>query len=393
MSAPELDRPATPRILAGPDALERIGAILPPAPGAVLIIADAGMLDTGLIDRLEQALPAGREVTRFVCPPGEPTLETVNAAAGEARRRPGAVTVGLGGGSALDCAKLVASLSATALPAEDLTLGRHVPPPRGPSVMIPTTSGTGSEVTHTAIVSDAAGHKLWAWAPDMAPDAVILDPDLSMSVPPAMIIGTGLDAFVHGLEAVTGQGRDAFTELYGLAAIRHARSALAPYRRDPRDRHAAGHMQLAATLAGLAINTGGTGIAHTIGHALGSLYHVPHGIAVALGLQASLEWSIAADPARYATVAPAFGVPDDEPRALAGAFDEWLDALDFPTAARPALPSTLDTGALAREMANPANQPMRRNNARPATEADLDRLAERVTACWSACLGPEARPA
>jgi alcohol dehydrogenase class IV len=120
---------------------------------------------------------------------------------------------------------------------------------------------------------------------------------------------------------------------------------------------------------------------------------VPHGIAVALGLQASLEWSMAGDPARYAAVAPAFGVAEDEPHALVRAFDEWLEALDFPAAARPALPGTLDAAALAREMANPANQPMSRNNARPAAEADLDPLAERVATCWSACLGPEARQA
>ncbi|RZU98260.1 iron-containing alcohol dehydrogenase [Spiribacter vilamensis] len=381
MTALDLDSPATPRIVAGVDALQRLTEVLPATPAPVIVIADAGMESAGLVDRLETALPPGRPCHRFICPHGEPTLATINAGAGYARELRDAVIVGLGGGSALDSAKLVASLAATALPAEDFVLGRNVPPARWPAVMIPTTSGTGSEVTHTAIVSDDGGRKLWAWAPDMAPDTVILDPTLTASVPPGMIVGTGLDAFVHGLEALTGQGANVFTEAYGLAAIRRARGALSTYRRDPYDVHAAADMQFAATLAGLAIDAGGTGMAHNIGHALGSLYHVPHGVAVTVGLQASLGWSIDADISRYHAAADAFGIGDDDTAGLVPAFDDWLAEVDFPALARGVLPASVDAAALAAEMAAEPNRPMIRNNARVAQEDELTMLADRVAAC------------
>lgn len=380
MTALDLDIAETPRILAGADALQRLSQALPATPTPVLVIADAGMESAGLVDRFEAALPAGHTCERCICPNGEPTLATVNAGAEQTRALGHAVIVGLGGGSALDSAKLVASLAATALPAEDFVLGRNIPPARWPAVMIPTTSGTGSEVTHTAIVSDDNGQKLWAWAPDMAPDTVILDPTLTSSVPPGMIVGTGLDAFVHGLEALTGQGGSVFTEAYGLEAIRRARGALSTYRHDPHDIHAAADMQFAATLAGLAIDAGGTGMAHNIGHALGSLYHVPHGIAVTVGLQASLAWSIDAEPVRYQAAADAFGVANGEALGLARAFDEWLVEVDFPAIARRVLPASLDPNALAAEMAAEPNRPMIRNNARLARESDLAMLADRVAA-------------
>ncbi|KAF0282768.1 iron-containing alcohol dehydrogenase [Spiribacter sp. 1M153] len=382
MSGLELhvDRPATPRIVAGADALQRLGEVLPATPAPILLIVDAGLVAAGMAERLEVALPPGRPVTRWICPAGEPTLASVNDAVASARRLDHAVIVGLGGGSALDSAKLVASLAASALPAEDFVLGRNVPPARWPAVMIPTTSGTGSEVTHTAIVSDQAGQKLWAWAPDMAPDSVILDPTLTTSVPPDMIVGTGLDAFVHALEAMTGQGRQAFTEAYGLEATRRARGALASYRHDPHDLHAAADMQLAATLAGLAIDGGGTGMAHAIGHALGSLYHVPHGIAVTLGLRASLAWSIEADPGRYQPAAAAFGLPGGTAADLAEAFDGWLSELAFDAVAARSLPASMSAGALHAELAAEPNRPMIQNNARPAADADLAWLARQVVA-------------
>jgi len=375
-----LDRPATPRIVAGADALQRLGEVLPAAPDPILLVVDEGLVAAGIADRLEAALPPGRPVTRFVGPAGEPTVAGVNDAVACARGLEHAVIVGLGGGSALDSAKLVASLAASALPAEDFVLGRNVPPARWPAVMIPTTSGTGSEVTHTAIVSDEAGQKLWSWAPDMAPDAVVLDPTLTTSVPPDMIVGTGLDAFVHALEAMTGQGRHAFTEAYGLEATRRARGALASYRHDPQDLHAAADMQLAATLAGLAIDGGGTGMAHAIGHALGSLYHIPHGIAVTLGLRASLAWSIAADPGRYQPAAAAFGIPGESAEDLAQAFEDWLSELAFDAVAARSLPTAMSAEALHAELAAEPNRPMIHNNARPAADADLAWLARRVVA-------------
>lgn len=372
---------ATPPIHAGVGTLDQLETLLGGA-GDVLLVHDAGIAATGLPERVRHAAGAGTRVQSFVAPAGEPTVAIVNAAGRAARALQSPVVIGLGGGTALDIAKLAAGLSAVDDGIEAYLLGAAVLPQRARMIAIPTTSGTGSEVTRTCILSDNVGRKLWVWADALTPEAVILDPELTTTLPPALTLSTGLDAFAHALEACTGQARNHVNEACGLHAIRLARGALERAVVNPADVEARQAMQEAALLGGMAIDSGGTGIAHTIGHALGSLYHAPHGIAVALGLQASLRWSVAGQPERYQAAASQF-----EHRLatteLAAAFDGWLDRLDFAATVAAAIPTPPDPERLCQAMQTEENQPMTLNNARAATQADIWVMAEQTCDLWS----------
>lgn len=368
-----------PRIIGGAGERGCLSGLVPPEAGSVLLVSDIGVTAAGLTARVEDMLADGPPLTRFVAPAGEPTVAIVNEAAATARRLERPLIIGLGGGTALDIAKLVAGLVRTGHGIEDFLLGIDTFPERAPAIMIPTTSGTGSEVTRTCIVSNADGAKLWVWAPVLVPDVVLLDPELTVSMPRPIVVSTGLDAFVHALEATTGQAANRFNEAYALQAIHLAGTALERFAATRSDPPAARAMQESATLAGLAIDSGGTGLAHNIGHALGSLYHVPHGIAVAIGLQASLEWSVAGAASRFERAARAFQGETDG-AALPGAYAAWLERLQFGAIAADVLPETLDEAGLARAMAAPENTPMAQNNARIPEAADLEQLASATVA-------------
>ena len=370
---------SVPPLVCGAGELARLPGLLPDDAASVLLVCDVGVGAAGLADRVENALTDAPPVTRFVAPSSEPAVATVDQAAEQARRLDRPVIVGLGGGTALDIAKLVAGLARTDRGLGDFLLGADTFAERAPAVMVPTTAGTGSEVTRTCIVSDAEGAKLWVWSPVLAPDAVVLDPELSVSMPRSLAVATGLDAFVHAAEAATGQARNHVNEAFALQAVHLATHWLETAADGAGDLQAAGAMQESALLAGLAIDSGGTGIAHNIGHALGSLYHIPHGIAVALALEASLGWSANEAGARFERVAGAFG-GGATPDSLASAYTRWLERLDFAAVAAPALPSVLDAEALARAMAADANRPMADNNARPPAPGDLDMLARATVA-------------
>ncbi|MEF8833482.1 MAG: iron-containing alcohol dehydrogenase [Halofilum sp. (in: g-proteobacteria)] len=378
MDSPYSTGPVPP-LVCGAGELCCLPGLLPSDVGSVLLVTDAGVAAAGLADRVEETLADGPPVTRFVAPGSEPTVATVDQAAARARALDRPVIVGLGGGTALDIAKLVAGLERTDRDLGEYLLGAGTFGDRAPAVMIPTTSGTGSEVTRTCIVSGRGGAKLWVWSPVLGPDSVLLDPELTTSMPRALAVATGLDAFVHALEAVTGQARNRFSEACGLQAIHLATHALDTFAGHSSDLAAAGAMQESAMLAGLAIDSGGTGIAHNIGHALGSLYHVPHGVAVAIALEASLEWSVGEPGSRFERAAEAFG-EGHTVGTLPGAYAQWLKRLDFSTVAIPALPDSLDADALAATMAAAENMPMARNGARPAEVDDLEHLAQRTVA-------------
>lgn len=381
-----------PNIVCGAGELCCLHGMVPPEAANILLVSDVGVTAAGITDRVEDALADGPPVTRFVAPGGEPSVATVNKAAARARTLERPVIIGLGGGTALDIAKLVAGLERNGQGIEDFLLGAGTFPDRAPAIMIPTTSGTGSEVTRTCIVSNADGAKLWAWSPVLAPDSVLLDPELTTSMPRALVVATGLDAFVHALEATTGQAANPFNEAYALQAIHLAAGALEPFAARSPVLAAATAMQESAALAGLAIDSGGTGLAHNIGHALGSLYHVPHGIAVAIGLRASLEWSVGGVPERFDRAARAFGDAVDA-STLPPAYAAWLERLGFDAIAADVLPDSLDAAVLARAMTARENMPMADNNARVPEGAAFNELAAATVAVCERYLQEKAMPA
>lgn len=371
----------SPRVLVGADSIAELPALLGAwqCASAVLIV-DAAISGLGYVDVLKNALQ-GVPVSVFVMPAGEPSVAVVNAAATHARKSPRAAVIGLGGGSALDIAKQVAAIISSHEGIEHYLLCAHPFPARRPIVAIPTTAGTGAEVTRTCIVSDADGRKLWTWGDEMLPDLVILDASLTATMPAFITAATGLDAFVHALEACTAQRRNALSSGNALQAIRLVKSYLVKAVQRGDDLAARRGMQEAALLAGLAIDNCGTGIAHCIGHALGTLYHLPHGIAVTLALEATLAWNIAGAGAVYADAADIFGVNVAD---LPGAFAALLESAGFADALRGLRDATLEPQRMDDVMIAPENQPMLSNNARAVMDADRLMLATRTADLWKA---------
>ncbi|MCE7519285.1 iron-containing alcohol dehydrogenase [Vreelandella titanicae] len=364
-------------IIAGPDSLKqlpelrrRLGA------SRYMVISDQGLAATGLVDALVDDLAVDAEVDTFLAPAGEPSVASADAAAAAVRALTGRpLVIGLGGGTALDIAKLVAALAESPGDMENYLLAMNPWAGRVPAVMVPTTSGTGSEVTRTSILTDTQGRKLWAWGDELLPDAVLLDPALTRNLPAPLTATTGLDAFVHALEATTGQGRHAFIEAPALQAIRQVGETLPIAVATPHDLEARQRMQEAACLAGQAIDNGGTGIAHNIGHALGSCYHLPHGVAVTLALEASLAWSVTGNEARFTPAAHALKA-GSKAQELPRLFRELADQADFNQALAPFAELTLNAEALVSTMQKEENAPMARNAARRPTGDDWQWLAE-----------------
>ncbi|MBV9567843.1 MAG: iron-containing alcohol dehydrogenase [Hyphomicrobiales bacterium] len=381
MSRHELAR--TPHIVAGAGSREVLGelvASLAGSNGKALLIADRGLEPTGMVDEIRSALRkslSGVEV--FSGFSGDPSATETDAAASLARASSTGVIVALGGGSALDLGKAVAAIASENRPAIEYELGkREFPAKRLPAICVPTTSGTGSEATRTAVLTRADSAKTWLWGDAVKPAEVVLDPELTVSLPAALTAATGIDALVHAVEAATNRNANAANNLYAHAAIelvaRHLERAVS----HPDDIGAREGMQRAAMLAGIAIDNAGTGIAHNIGHAMGSLRKIHHGRAVGVAMLASLRWNLENDDGRFAACAGAMGA-----RASSAGFSEAYERLLRACGLKVSVAEEfagVSPDQLARQMARPENASMRASNKREASEADLSYLAERVLA-------------
>ncbi|MDQ3470332.1 MAG: iron-containing alcohol dehydrogenase [Actinomycetota bacterium] len=350
---------------------------------AVLVV-DAAVVTSGYVERVTDHLD-GIDATVHVLGPGEPTAGAVDAAAHVVRAADRAVVIGVGGGSALDTAKQAAAAARGDEGIEHYALGAApwpgdtATPKRHRIVAIPTTAGTGAEVTRTCIVTDRSGRKVWTWGDELLPDLVLLDPVATVTMPPAVTTASGLDAFVHALESCSGRRTAPLVAAPALHAARLVVDHLPTAVHNGTDLDARQAMQEAALLAGLAIDGGGTGIAHSIGHALGTLAHVPHGVAVAVGLAASLRWSVAGERRAYAAIASAIGCGVAE---LPARYDELTGAAQLAHAV--ARVGVLDVPAetLAATMVAEENRPMWENSSRRADDADRLLLAEATLERW-----------
>ncbi len=342
---------------------------------AVLVVADPMLTTLGITGRaLESLKAAGLEAQVFDRLRGEPKAADIDAAAGIARALKARAIIGLGGGSALDTAKLVAACAASGIAAQSYQLC-ETPLPKNilPIIAVPTTAGTGSEVTRISVFANAEKAKVWAWGDELKPQVAILDPELTVAVPPHITAATGLDALVHAIEAATNRNRTDGNDLYALKAIALISENLERAVKNPGDIAARGALLLGSCYGGIAIDNCGTALAHNISHAMADLAPIPHGRATGLAMLATMKWVSHGAPDAYARVAKAMAAPDP-----VAAYDRLVrattmkislegDGLDL---ARPEL--------LAAHMASPANAPMRNANLRYPSDAELLELARLV---------------
>ena len=376
-----------PEIVQGAGALEALGGTLTgmlPKGSAVLLVVDPGLRTSGVIDAAGAALRGGGlAVVVYDDVKSDPTMAQVDAAAAIARRERVAAVVAMGGGSAMDVGKTIAAIAgsedgASAGAAYYGLCAHPFPATRLLSVCVPTTSGTGSEATRTAVLSDAQHAKVWLWGDELKPALIVLDPGLTTGLPAGLTAATGIDALVHAIEASTNANAHEANDLYCHAAIRlvvkHLRRAVEA----PTDLVARAGLQWAATYAGIGSDNCGTAIAHNIGHALASLRPVHHGRAVGLALRATLAWNVAADAdRRFAAVAEAMGLGSDALRVPAE-FDRLLRQAGVKVSLAGEGHDHVTPAALAAQMARPENEAMRRSNRRPVADADLLTFATAV---------------
>lgn len=348
--------------------------------GPVLVVADAVLAALGVTDTLATGLRAtglGVEMAADIA--GEPKEALVDALADRARRTGCTAVIGLGGGAAMDCAKLVAGIAGGDAPAGTYALSaRPLPARRLPALAIPTTSGTGSEVTRTSIVSTADGLKYWYWDEGLMFAHALLDPELTVSLPANITAWTGIDAVAHALEAVTARATNAAGLLYGHQALRILADALPRAVADGTDIEARGQMLWASTVAGLALHNCNTHLGHNISHALGSLAPVHHGLATGLALEVAIPWLAdrTAD-ARLAQASVALGGAG-QADALPDVYATLMRDAGI-AGALPVQAADVSQAALAAQMKTAANRSMAGNAIVDVTDADLDDLAGRIT--------------
>ncbi len=382
MSLITLDR--VPRINQAAGAIETLGATLAALTGpgaAVLLAVDPGLRATGVAETAAASLEkAGLGAYLFEDIKSDPSMAQVDAAVALARQVHAKAVVSIGGGSAMDVGKSIAAIAGAAAPASHYGLcANPFPAGRLISICVPTTSGTGSETTRTAVLGAADGSKVWLWGDEMKPDLVLLDPTLTVGLPAHLTAATGIDALVHALEAATNANANELNNLYCHEAIRLVVQHLPRAVETPTDLVARGGLQWAASLAGIAIDNCGTAIAHNIGHALASLRPIHHGRAVALGLRATLPWNIEGDASPFDGVAVAMGASGGA-SAVPAAYDALLRRVGLKLSLSGEGHDEITPAQLAAQMARPENEAMRRSNRRAVGDADLHLFAETLLA-------------
>jgi alcohol dehydrogenase len=299
-------------IIYGTDALAQLPALLMEA-GVEhpLIVTDRGLAGTPIPGRAQAILAsAGIRHGVFADVESDPTVEVVDRIAALLREHGHDGVIGLGGGSAMDAAKAAAAAATSAVPVRDIVGPDKVTVDPLPTIAIPTTAGTGSEVTRFAVLSDPeAGTKVSVASMRIMPRFAILDASLTAGLPAALTASTGIDALAHAVESFGSVWNNPVSEGMALHAVglvgEHLRTAAA----DPGDLVARGGMLAASCIAELAANSTRLGLAHALAVPLGGTNHVPHGVGVAMMLASMCAYNEVVDLARYERLSASFGDP------------------------------------------------------------------------------------
>jgi alcohol dehydrogenase class IV len=305
----------TPSVVFGAGSIGRLPEIAAARLGRrLMLVTDAGLVRAGLVAPVLQALEAaGLAVTVFDRVVADPPEAVVLEAADAAQAFGAEGVVGIGGGSSLDVAKLVALLARSREPLEGAYGVGNARGPRLPLLLAPTTAGTGSEVTPISIVTTGAHEKKGVVSPLLIPDVALLDPDLTLGLPPHVTAATGVDAMVHAIEAYTSTSANNNPVSRALAC--EALRLLGPNIRRAvhhgADREARSAMLLGSMLAGQAFANSPVAAVHALAYPIGGHFGVPHGLSNALVLPYVLRFNAEACAEAYAALAP-HAFPDIE---------------------------------------------------------------------------------
>jgi len=308
-------------IIFGPGSLSRLPDRAGRLGERVLVVSDPGVAAAGILDQvLAQVKTAGRraEVTTEV--EANPSIETVDRATGFYRKAGSQWILAVGGGSAMDVGKAVALMAVHPGPLTTYEGVGKVPGPVAPLVCIPTTAGTGSEVTVFSVITDRQRpFKMAIGSSHLVPRLALCDPELTLSMPQPLTAATGMDALTHAIECYSNTVYHPMSKALALEAIRLIGAALRRAYANGRDLDARTDMLLASTMAAMAFTRTRLGNVHAMSHPVGAHFNVPHGVANALLLPYVMDWNLTGCLDTYPAIAAALGEGTDglAPRAAA----------------------------------------------------------------------------
>ncbi|MCP3464061.1 MULTISPECIES: iron-containing alcohol dehydrogenase [unclassified Bradyrhizobium] len=271
----------------------------------VMLVTDKGVRGAGLTRGAEASLAeAGIEVSVFDDVVADPPSHVVEAAVAACQTNKIELVLSIGGGSALDTAKLVAYLAKTPDRLDDIYGVGLAKGKRLPLLLVPTTAGTGSEVTPIAIVTTPTTEKKGVVSPVLIPDWAILDPELTLGLPAAVTAATGIDAMVHAIEAYTSKvKKNPMSDQLARQALALLSANVRRVCENGKDLEARSEMLLGSMLAGMAFANAPVAAVHALAYPIGAIFHVPHGLSNALVLRHVLEFNLAAAEPLYAELA------------------------------------------------------------------------------------------
>jgi len=298
------------KVLFGRGGIRAIGSLARESGASkFLLVADPALEALGMLEEARVSLnEAGLDGQTFRDVEPEPFLDGADEAASLGKRIDADIVIGIGGGSAMDTAKAAGSLIRNGGKAEDYIGLNKVPLPGVPSIMVPTTAGTGSEVTFTAVFTNRETKaKGGINSPYLFPDIALLDPELTRSLPPDVTAATGMDALTHAVESVTSRSATFFTEALAFTAVRLISENLRKAVFCGSDINARENMLMGSVLAGLALADAGVGACHALAYPLGGNYRIPHGLANALLIPYVMKFNLPAAERTFALIARSMG--------------------------------------------------------------------------------------
>ena len=301
------------KMIFGVDCVGRVGVEAKQlGAGKALVVSDETIEKIGLLERVLAPLRAGGlEVEVHKIPVKEPDMASARAMAGAVRKSRYDVVVGVGGGSCLDSAKTAAAMATNPGDVSEYCARvkgqvRELEQRTLPKILIPTTSGTGSEASNTLVIIDE-GYKTWITDNRLLAEVAMVDPTLALTMPPGLTAGTGMDALSHVTEALMSRRANPLSDAMAFEAVRLVFSNLRTAYFSGEDLEARWNMSMAATLGGWVIGFpwigGPANLGHCIAEAMGSKYRIPHGVACALALPYTMEFNLPACTERLAEIA------------------------------------------------------------------------------------------
>ncbi|MFN3958301.1 MAG: iron-containing alcohol dehydrogenase [Parvularculaceae bacterium] len=298
-----------PNVIFETGAAARLGAIVSPRMKRPVVVTDKGVVNAGLIEAALQSLKAeGLDYHLFDGIEADPPARVVRQSVEVARRRQADGVIGFGGGSSMDTAKIIAVLLNSSQRLEDIYGTGNIKGWRAPLALVPTTAGTGSEVTDIAVVTTDDDQKMGVLGDPMFADVAILDPALTYGLPRAVTAATGVDAMVHAIEAYTNRWKkNPVSDALAREALRLLAANIVEACDNPSNKAARANMLLGAMLAGQAFTNSPVGAVHGMAYPLGALFHIPHGASNALMLEPVLRFSAPAAAQHYAELGDVIG--------------------------------------------------------------------------------------